>query len=103
GYDPALLRGCPRHEAGPIPPRAGNVSMNSSKLIALLGGDPFHPWPLGDDLTPDGSRDWHARRPAGWPGPRAMLSSRLYRCAGAESERLEYPRALTATHPVAAG
>src|SRR5262249_37954886 len=28
-YDPTLLRGCPRLEAGPIPPRAGNVSMNS--------------------------------------------------------------------------
>src|SRR6185437_6348318 len=25
GYDPHLLRGCPRHDAGPMPPRAGNV------------------------------------------------------------------------------
>src|SRR5947207_10146059 len=29
GYPPGLLRGCPRHHAGPIPPRAGNVTMNS--------------------------------------------------------------------------
>src|SRR5207249_5138644 len=28
GYDPTLLRGCPRYAAGPMPPRAGNVSMN---------------------------------------------------------------------------
>ena len=29
GYDPNLLRGCYRIEAGPIPPRAGNVAMQS--------------------------------------------------------------------------
>lgn len=101
GYEASLLRGCLRHEAGPIPPRAGDVSMNSTKLISLLGGNPFHAWPLGDDLTPDGTRDWHGRREGGWPGSRAMLQSRLYRYAGAESERLEYPRPLTTTHPSA--
>ena len=37
GYDPHLLKGCPRIDAGPMPPRAGNVSMNSDKLIAALG------------------------------------------------------------------
>ncbi|MFO0949187.1 MAG: sugar nucleotide-binding protein [Planctomycetota bacterium] len=31
GFDPNLLHGCLRHEAGPIPPRAGNVSMNSGR------------------------------------------------------------------------
>jgi len=31
-YDPRLLMGCQRIEAGPVPPRAGDVSMNSSKL-----------------------------------------------------------------------
>src|SRR5207249_11266729 len=40
GYTAALLRGCPRRDAGPMPPRAGNVSMNSDKLIWLLGGNP---------------------------------------------------------------
>jgi dTDP-4-dehydrorhamnose reductase len=99
GFEPSLLRGCLRHEAGPIPPRAGDVSMNSAKLHALFGGDPFHPWPLGDDLVPDG-RDWHARRPVDWPGSRAFLMARLYRYPGAVSERLEYPRPLTTAHPV---
>src|SRR5262249_26547609 len=40
GYAPELLHGCPRMEAGPIPPRAGNVSMNSTKLAPLLGLQP---------------------------------------------------------------
>ena len=31
GYDPNLLMGCPRIEAGPIPPRAGDVTMNSTR------------------------------------------------------------------------
>jgi dTDP-4-dehydrorhamnose reductase len=78
GYESALLRGCLRHEAGPMPPRAGNVSMNTGKLIALLGGNPFHPWPLGDDLVP-ADRDWHHHRPTGWPGSRRFLEQRLYR------------------------
>ncbi len=33
GYDPNLLKGCPRFDAGPIPPRAGDVTLDSSKLI----------------------------------------------------------------------
>ena len=32
GYDPRYLIGCPRFDAGPIPPRAGDVTMNSDKL-----------------------------------------------------------------------
>ena len=32
GYHPKHLHGCYRIEAGPIPPRAGNVTMNSGKL-----------------------------------------------------------------------
>jgi dTDP-4-dehydrorhamnose reductase len=98
GYDPALLRGCLRHEAGPLPPRAGNVSMCSDRLIALVGGNPFHAWPVGDELVP-ADRDWHFRRPAGWPGSRTFLEERLYRYPGAASAELEYPRALTTTHP----
>jgi dTDP-4-dehydrorhamnose reductase len=84
GYAPALLRGCPRREAGPVPPRAGNVSMNSGKLIALLGGDPFHPWPAGEELVPT-DRDWHFRREPGWPGSFALLAARLYRPPGGDS------------------
>ena len=64
GYDPACLMGIPRGEAGPIPPRAGNVSMDSGKLIRALGRNPFDAWPLPDALVPT-DRDWHRDRPAG--------------------------------------
>jgi dTDP-4-dehydrorhamnose reductase len=78
GYDPHLLKGCPRADAGPIPPRAGNVSMNSAKLIAFLGGNPFHPWPVGEELFPT-DRLWHFTRPPDEPGSPAWLAARLYR------------------------
>ncbi|MEM7457698.1 MAG: sugar nucleotide-binding protein [Planctomycetota bacterium] len=62
GYDPRLLRGCPRIEAGPVPPRAGNVTMDSSALAAALGRPPFVPWPYFDWMVPD-SDNWHFDRP----------------------------------------
>ena len=62
GYEPDCLLGIPRHEAGPIPPRAGNVCMDSSKLVVSLGYDPFDPWPYCDTLVPT-HRDWHRERP----------------------------------------
>lgn len=58
GYDPDLLEGCYRLEAGPIPPRAGNVTMDSSKLAQGLGRAPFVQWPLNERFLPD-SRRWH--------------------------------------------
>lgn len=64
GYDSKLLWGIPRRDAAPIPPRAGNVSMDSTKLIRALGYDPFDPWPFDDALVPT-DRDWHHERPAG--------------------------------------
>jgi dTDP-4-dehydrorhamnose reductase len=81
GYDPALLMGCPRHEAGPVPPRAGNVTMDSSRLIRALGYAPFDPWPLYDDLVPTHSA-WHRERPAGERGSPAYLAEVLYRNPG---------------------
>ena len=78
GYDPHLLKGCPRRDAGPIPPRAGNVSMNSGKLVAALGGEAFRPWPVGEELFPT-DRAWHFTRPADEPGGPAWLAARLYR------------------------
>jgi dTDP-4-dehydrorhamnose reductase len=78
GYDPELLKGCPRHEAGPLPPRAGDVTMDSSKLSAALGSCLFQPWPAGDELLPT-DRLWHFRRPAEEPGSPAWLAARLYR------------------------
>lgn len=75
-YDPALLQGCPRLDAGPIPPRAGNVTMNSEKLIAALGREPFCRWPLLNEHLPD-SPNWHAER-NGWPAGVDFISSQLY-------------------------
>lgn len=86
-FQPELLKGCPRIEAGLMPPRAGNVSMNSGKLSAELGEQPFQPWPLGDDLQP-AHRDWHYDRPAQEPRSLEQIAGRLYR----------YPNCLAATH-----
>jgi dTDP-4-dehydrorhamnose reductase len=78
GYDPALLHGIPRQQAGPIPPRAGDVSMDSGKLAAALGYDPFHPWPLDENHVPT-HRDWHHERSAGQSGSPELLAAVLYR------------------------
>lgn len=75
GYDPHLLHGCPRIDAGPLPPRAGDVTMDSSKLSRALGYDPFDPWPLDDDNVPT-HRDWHKEGPRGSP---ELLADVLYR------------------------
>jgi dTDP-4-dehydrorhamnose reductase len=76
GYDPDLLHGIPRREAGPVPPRAGNVTMNSDKLIAALGRDPLCPWPYHETLLPT-DRDWHRQRPAGEPRSPQWLQETL--------------------------
>jgi dTDP-4-dehydrorhamnose reductase len=78
GYDPTLLKGCPRRDAGPMPPRAGNVSMNSERLWSLLGFCPLRPWPLGKDLHP-GDERWHFERKGDAPGSLAKLEAWLYR------------------------
>lgn len=58
GYDPSLLMGCPRADAGPVPPRAGDVTLNSDKLATALGHHPFDPWPYHEELVPQ-DREWH--------------------------------------------
>jgi dTDP-4-dehydrorhamnose reductase len=77
GYDPHLLRGCPRIMAGPMPPRAGNVSMCSDKLVALLGRQPFQGWPLGEELMPT-DRQWHFDRADNERGSFQRIIDRLY-------------------------
>jgi dTDP-4-dehydrorhamnose reductase len=77
GYDPTLLKGCPRRAAGPIPPRAGNVSMCSDKLCALFGQNPFRPWPVGEELFPS-DRSWHFHRRSDKPGGFQDIVDRLY-------------------------
>lgn len=61
GYDPDLLQGCPRIDAGPMPPRAGNVTMDSSRLAIALGRQPFIPWPYVPEHVPT-DRRWHYER-----------------------------------------
>lgn len=58
GYSAPLLMGCPRHEAGPMPPRAGDVTVDSSKLLVHLPPSIIRPWPLDERLIPL-DRDWH--------------------------------------------
>jgi dTDP-4-dehydrorhamnose reductase len=77
GFDPDLLNGCPRIQAGPIPPRAGNVTLDSSKLIDALGYQPFDPWPFHEHLIPD-ARDWHHCR-SGVSGSAEQVHQLLYR------------------------
>jgi len=75
GYDPHLLHGCLRIEAGPLPPRAGDVTMNSSKLAEALGYEPFDPWPLDEEHVPK-HRAWHFEGDRGSPD---LLKHVLYR------------------------
>jgi dTDP-4-dehydrorhamnose reductase len=77
GYDPDLLMGCLRREAGPVPPRAGNVSLDSRQLGAALRYQPFTAWPYDASLVPT-DREWHYRR-GGERGSREWLESVLYR------------------------
>lgn len=75
GYHPDNLLGCPRIDAGPMPPRAGNVTMNSEKLSNALGRLPFCPWPLTPNFIPT-NREWHYRRQE--PGSPELLAACLY-------------------------
>ncbi len=76
GYDPDLLQGCPRADAGPMPPRAGNVAMDSSRLEAILQDRPFLPWPADNSLVPT-HRRWHYERTE--TGSSEQLARLLYR------------------------
>ena len=78
GYDPNLLQGCPRIEAGPMPPRAGNVTMDSTKLSMVLGRqDPFVQWPSDTKFWPDSDR-WHFETTGAWKGNPKLLQQQLY-------------------------
>jgi len=78
GYDPQHLRGCPRAEAGPVPPRAGDVSMDSSKLRDALGEQILDPWPLEELMFPTHA-DWHRVRDCEPIGSPELLARVLYR------------------------
>jgi dTDP-4-dehydrorhamnose reductase len=74
GYDPACLIGCPRIDAGPMPPRAGDVSLDSSRLQTALGFVPFDPWPLQDMYVPV-NRSWHENPTTIAPGDTVIKGS----------------------------
>ncbi|MGC4001922.1 MAG: sugar nucleotide-binding protein [Pirellulales bacterium] len=82
GYDPDLLIGMPRIDAGPMPPRAGDVTLDSSKLAALIGVErfphgPFDAWPYEERWTPT-HRRWHYERDEE-PGSADLIERILYR------------------------
>ncbi len=78
GYDPTLLMGCPRVDAGLVPPRAGDVTMNSLALaVALDDDEPLDPWPHDPALVPTDPH-WHHTR-NGERGSPDLLKRILYR------------------------
>ena len=77
GYHPDHLMGCYRDQAGPVPPRAGNVALDSTKLANALGVKPLDPWPLDDALVPT-DRDWHCARSGSQNGSPELLARVLY-------------------------
>lgn len=81
GYDPDLLHGCPRQAAGPMPPRAGNVSMCSDKLLHALGHNPFRPWPASQAFLPT-CPHWHRSRGPDETGSVQHIREVLYRYPG---------------------
>jgi dTDP-4-dehydrorhamnose reductase len=78
GYDPKLLMGCQRIEAGPIPPRAGDVTMDSRALAEALGDvESLDGWPFDASFVPT-HREWHYER-NGEQGSVELLQRVLYR------------------------
>ena len=92
GYGTGDADGLSALAAGPIPPRAGNVSMDSSKLAQALGYQPFHAWPYCESLVPTHS-EWHFEhsRRAGQPrvAGRGALSQSFTRGGMSGGWRLE--------------
>jgi dTDP-4-dehydrorhamnose reductase len=81
GYDPKLLMGCRRIDAGPVPPRAGDVTMNSKALIEALNGEELlDAWPYDPALVPTDST-WHHDQSAERGSPE-LLARILYRNPG---------------------
>jgi dTDP-4-dehydrorhamnose reductase len=77
GYRPQDLMGCLRYAAGPMPPRAGDVSLDSTKLARTLGYQPFDPWPLPEEFIPT-HREWHYERSSVERGSPQLLAEVLY-------------------------
>ena len=67
-----------------MPPRAGNVSLNSQRLFEELGTTPLDPWPFYQEHVPS-HRNWHLERPAGEYGSPTFFGG------GALSQSFGYP------------
>jgi len=93
GYAPDLLMGCLRQAAGPMPPRAGDVTMDSSRLRKLLPGLATQAWPAHGEWLPTGI-DWH--RSQSRLGEENLIASRLF---GYDPARWDHPCALLAAPP----
>ena len=78
GYDPRNVMGCLRSEAGPIPPRAGDVSMDSTRLEQMLGFAPVDPWPFHSKFVPT-HPEWHWDRSESIKGSPELLREVLYK------------------------
>lgn len=81
GFDPDLLHGRYRMEAGTMPPRAGNVTLSKATLPNAFGLPDIAPWPLNDQWVPT-DQLWHYRRAEGEGSERALemvLQRRRYR------------------------
>lgn len=79
GYLPDLLKGCLRVEAGPMPPRAGNVTLSCSWRNQVPANILLNPWPFSNDLVPN-DRQWHFQRNCElWDGDQASaIANHLY-------------------------
>ncbi len=71
GYPPELLKGCWRTQAGPVPPRAGDVRLDSSRLTRELGYSPMAQWPRDPAWFPT-DRQWHLRGRGNGESPRLV-------------------------------
>jgi hypothetical protein len=49
-----------------MPPRAGDVGMDTAKLTARLPAGTIRPWPADPAHVPE-DREWHARREGDYP------------------------------------
>jgi len=74
-YPPELLKGCPRIEAGPMPPRVGSIILSLEKINHAIYPFSICPWPHNPNLIPNDD-EWHLRRDA--PFPDNAIEKMLY-------------------------
>jgi dTDP-4-dehydrorhamnose reductase len=93
-YAPELLHGCLRQAAGPMPPRAGDVTMVFHRLDRLCGAGVAEAWPWLPQWDPI-DRGWHSRRAE--PVPAGSIDQHLYGKGwewGVETLPWDHPTAL---------